>query len=275
MLYKTLTLSDKYPDCTLTTYVNDDLPELKMPPRRAMIVCPGGGYRFLSEREREPIVKLFLAAGLNVFALKYSVGAGAANYAPLIEAALAIKHVREHAEEYNIDPDYVFICGFSAGGHLAASTGVLWDIPEVKEALGDAPEGIGRPTGMILCYPVISAGPLGHKKSIDNLCGDVNAPQEMRDKFSLELHVDDTTPPAFLWHTFEDKSVPVENSIMFASALREHNIPFELHIFPEGPHGLALANEETYSMIENRLVKHVEPWAELAVAWVKDFKLTK
>lgn len=104
MLHKTLTLTEQYPNATLTTYVSYDSPELKMPPRPAIVVCPGGGYSMLSDREAEPIVKEFLAAGLNAFLLRYTVKEEAANYAPLIQASLAIKHVREHAEEYHIDP---------------------------------------------------------------------------------------------------------------------------------------------------------------------------
>ncbi len=275
MLHKRFILDDRYPDCRLTTYVCDDRPELKMPKRRAMIVLPGGGYRFLSDRENEPIVKLFLFGGTNVFELDYSVAPNASNYVPLIEIALAVKHVREHAEEYNIDPDYVFVCGFSAGGHLAASSGILWNIPEVRAALGDCPEGINRPTGMVLCYPVITAGPKAHRGSIDNLCGDKNAPDEVRKKYSLELYVDETTAPAFIWHTFADQSVPVENSLMLADAMVKHHVPFELHIFPEGAHGLSLANEETWCGGANKLLPHVQCWAELAIKWVMDFKVNK
>lgn len=271
MLHKQFVLDERYPDCTLTTYVSDDDNELNMPPRRAMIVCPGGGYRFLSNRENEPVAKFYFNAGMNVFVLRYSVGDKATNYAPLIEAALAIKHVREHAEEYNIDPDYVFICGFSAGGHLAASSGILWNIPEVKSALGDCPEGINRPTGMVLSYPVITAGPKAHKGSIDHLCGDPEAPQDERDKYSLELYVGETTPPAFIWHTFSDKTVPVENSLLLVSAMTEHKIPYEIHIFPEGVHGLSLANKETWGQVENKLVPHVQCWAELSVKWINEF----
>lgn len=273
MLHKKFVLDERYPDCTLTTYVSEDTPELKMPPRRAMIVCPGGGYRFLSDRENEPVAKYYFAAGMNVFVLRYSVGEGATNYAPLIQAALAIKHVREHAEEYNIDPDYVFICGFSAGGHLAASSGILWDLPEVKAALGDCPEGINRPTGMVLSYPVITSGAKAHKGSIDRLCGDVNASEEERRKYSLELYVNETTPPAFIWHTFSDKTVPVENSLMLADAMTKSQVPFELHIFPAGVHGLSLANKETWSQNENKLVPHVQCWAELSLKWIKEFSV--
>ncbi|MBQ9080075.1 MAG: alpha/beta hydrolase [Clostridia bacterium] len=269
MLHKTIQLSEKYPGATLTTYISDDPPELKMPPRRAIVVCPGGGYHFLSEREAEPIVKMYLAAGLNVFLLRYTVGAGAANYAPLIQASLAIKHVREHAEEYNIDPNYVFITGFSAGGHLAASTGTLWNIPEVLAAMGDAPLGINRPTGMVLCYAVLI---FSHKKSFWNLCGTEQPTPEQLERFELEKHVSPDTPPTFLWHTFTDKTVDVQNALTFAQKLKDNGVPFELHIYPEGDHGLSLSNEQTWSQKPNMIMPHTEGWIELAIKWIKDFK---
>ena len=270
MLYETFKLSEKY-GATLTTYVATDTPELKKAPRRAIIVCPGGGYHFLSDREAEPIARFYMAKGLNAFILRYSVEETATNYTPLIEAALAIKHVRENAEKYNVDPNYVFIVGFSAGGHLAASTGILWNIPEVKAALGDAPEGIAKPTGMILSYPVITAGPKAHKGSIHRLCGSTTATEEEMDRFSLEKHVDETTSPAFIWHTFEDKTVPVENALLLASALKENNVPFELHIYPYGPHGLSLANEETAGGRPAMNVPHLQNWTELSYNWIMLF----
>lgn len=269
MLYKTIKLSEKYPDATLTTYVSDDTPEMNMPPRRAIIVCPGGGYRFLSDREAEPIVKLYLAAGLNVFLLRYSVGAGAANYAPLIQASLAIKHVRENAEQYNVDPNYVFITGFSAGGHLAASTGTLWNIPQVLAEMGDAPLNINRPTGMILCYAVLT---YSHKGSFCNLCGTTEPTADQLAQFELERYVTPETPPAFLWHTLTDKTVTVQSSLTFAQALKDNGVPFELHIYPEGAHGLSLCNEETCSGREDRISRHNENWSQLAIRWIKDFK---
>ena len=270
MLHETFKLSEKY-GATLTTFVATDSAELNKTPRRAIIVCPGGGYQMLSDREAEPIARFYMAKGMNAFILRYSVNPHATNYAPLIEAALAIKHVRENAEKYNIDPNYVFIVGFSAGGHLAASTGILWNIPEVKEALGDAPEGIAKPTGMILSYPVITAGPKAHKGSIHRLCGTTTPTEEEADRFSLEKHVDETTSPAFIWHTFEDKTVPVENALFLASALKENNVPFELHIYPYGPHGLSLANEETSSGRPAMIVPHLQNWAELSYNWIMLF----
>ncbi|HOA84998.1 MAG TPA: alpha/beta hydrolase, partial [Bacillota bacterium] len=166
-------------------------------------------------------------------------------------------------------PEQIAVVGFSAGGHLAASTGTLWNIPEVLKELGDAPAGINKPTGMILCYPVIM---YTHKHSFYNLCGTTEPTEEQINRFSLDRHVGPHTPPAFLWHTFDDKVVDVSNSLVFAEKLRENNIPFELHIFPEGVHGLALANEQTWSQKPQFLAPHVECWIDLAVRWVKDFK---
>ncbi|MBQ8357836.1 MAG: alpha/beta hydrolase [Clostridia bacterium] len=257
-------------EATLTPICLTNTAELKMTPRRAVIVCPGGGYSMLSDREAEPIATQFLAAGFATFILRYSVKEGAANYTPLKQVALAVKYVREHAADFNVDPAYVFTCGFSAGGHLAASAGILWDAPELKEVLGDAPEGINRPTGMILSYPVITAGEWAHKGSIRKLCGREDFSKEEGDRFSLELHVNDTTPPTFIWHTFNDTCVPVQNSLLLAEAMTAVKVPFELHIFPKGPHGLALCNEQTAKGSENMLNPHCECWIELAIKWAKE-----
>lgn len=280
MINRTFELSPEYRGATLTAYIVDNTPELKLAPRRAVIVCPGGGYHFLSDREAEPIVMQFLAANMNVFLLRYSIGpkteenAGAVGYAPLIEAGLAIKFVRDHAEEYGTDPSKVFILGFSAGGHVAASAGTLWNIPEVRDAIGvsagKCPEGINRPDGTILCYPVITGGDKAHKGSVKYFSGHSDLTDEDIERFSLELHVDDTTAPAFIWHTAFDTTVPVENSLMYATALSAHKIPFELHIFPAGKHGLSLCNEFTYSQNPAMVVPHAECWIDLAVKWAKE-----
>lgn len=278
MFYQKFSLSDKYPDASLTAYVCNGEP--KVAPRPAVIVCPGGGYSNLSPREAEPIVRRFFGEGFNTYLLMYSVGEKAANFAPLIQAALAIKKVRQRAEEDNTDPNKIFILGFSAGGHLAASAGTLWNIPEVRDAVGvasgECDEGINRPDGMILCYPVITMGEKTHKGTALRINGhsyddslDVLTAEEI-DRFSLEKNVDSTTPPTFIWHTFTDSTVPVENTLMFTCALAKAKIPFESHIFPEGVHGLALCNSETNEGRANLTVPHAECWASLAVNWIKD-----
>ena len=223
-----------------------------------MIVCPGGGYGALSDREAEPIAAQFLAAGFATFILRYSVGEGAKDFAPLKQVALAVKYVRENAEKYNVDPAYVFTCGFSAGGHLAASAGVLWDHPEAKAVLGDAPEGINRPTGMILCYPVISSDErVYHQGSYMNLLGEDLF--EKRKQFDPELLATEKTPPAFIWHTAEDGLVPVANSCRYTARLAQRGVYSELHVFPYGAHGraLALAIEE----------QHTAQWKGLLLRW--------
>lgn len=271
MLHETISLSDKHTEATLTTYVSDFT---RTAPRRALIVCPGGGYHDLSPRESEPIVYRFLGKGYNVFLLRYKVvrceedmGLG---YEPVTEAARAIAHVRENAEKYNIIPNKIFIMGFSAGGHLAASSGILWNCPALKKEFEGKPEGIGRPDGMVLSYPVITGGDFAHKKSIKMLSGHNDLTDEDIYEWSLENHVDETTPPAFVWHTVTDKVVPIQNALLIADAFTKNKVPYELHIFPEGPHGLALANEETsYGNAEHNR-PNAQCWTELADTWMKN-----
>ena len=272
MIYETITLSEKYPDATLTLYVCDNPPELKMPPRPAVIVCPGGGYRSLSDREAEPIVRKYFGMSMNVYLLRYSLKEKAANFAPLIEAALAIKYVRDHAEEHNTDAEQVYILGFSAGGHLAASSGTLWNHPVVRDAVGvsdgSAPEGINRPNGMILAYPVITMGGSAHSGTRTNVCGSEDPDEETRKQFSLELHVDETTPPVFIWHTVTDQVVNIKNAVLFINALTEAGVLYEAHIYPKGPHGLALCNKETWVEKEDFMAPEAEDWIEKSADWI-------
>ena len=261
---------DLFPDAEntyLKAYVCDDMPNFKNR-RKAVLVIPGGGYGMVcTDREGDAVARAFLAAGFNAFVLRYSVKPYATDFRPLIQAAVSIKYIRENAERFSIDPDFVYVIGFSAGGHLAGSAGVMWNHPKVREALGDAPEGIGRPTGMMLCYPVISSGEKAHRGSFLNLCGKESATQEEMDVYSLENLVDGTTPPAFIWHTFADNCVPVENSILMAGALRENDIPFELHIYPEGWHGMSLATPEVLGGKDGKMFEHIRTWFPLAVQW--------
>ena len=278
MIHEKIQIWDEHPEAYITTYINDDDPVLAMPPRKAMIVCPGGGYEFLSPREAEPIAKKFFAEGFNVFLLNYSVYPNAGDFVPLIELSKTIAYVRENSEKYNIDPEKIFAIGFSAGGHLVASSGTMWNCDKVRNALGidkgERPEGINRPTGTILCYPVITAGEFAHKGSIKHVCGDrPELTDADKDVFSLEKRVDDKTSPAFIWHTFSDTCVPVQNAFLYMQALRDHNVPFEAHIFPYGPHGLSLGTIESSGSVQGRFNEHISCWFDLAVKWIKDFDL--
>ena len=273
MRTNTFVLSEKYPDCTVTTYIHEPSEELAIDSRRAIIVCPGGAFEYHSDREAEPIALQYFAAGLNVFLLRYSVKANAKNDAPMIESALLVKHIREHAEEYFVDPKYVFITGFSAGGHVAASCGTMWNDPAVRAAMGDAPEGINRPTATLPCYAVISGGQYAHRWSIDNLCGGPSEGTAGADRYSMELHVDSTTSPAFLWHTFNDACVSVMNSVLYAEAMIKAGVPVELHIYPDGNHALALCNKETWSRIPSHINPTVQGWIKEAIRYVTEFEV--
>lgn len=254
----------------LEAYIHSPHDELKISKRKAIIVCPGGGYEGLSEREAEPIALKYFAEGLNAFVLRYSVRGEAANYKPLIEACLAIKYLRDSSDELYVDPENVFITGFSAGGHLAASAGTLWHINEVKAHIGDADPEICKPTATVLCYPVITNNEIyRHKGSILAVNGYRDVKEEM-DRFSLDEHVDEKTAPAFIWHTAKDSVVPVQNALFYATALAAKRIPFELHIHPNGDHGLALCNEETHSQNPGFVVPYNEGWINDAIKWIKE-----
>lgn len=269
MKIETLPIFPQYPHADLVAYLHREMTRVPPTPRRAVIVCPGGGYHGLSEREDEAVALAWLNAGFQAFVLHYGICEHARNYEPLIEACLAIRHVREHAEEYNVDPEHILITGFSAGGHLAASAGVLWDHPAVRAAFGETPTRAGRPDGMILCYPVITAGEHAHKGSFLNLAGKESGYDEQKE-YSLELAVNETTPPVFLWHTADDGNVPVENSLLFAGALSEHRIPFELHVYPHGIHGLSLCDERTWVGNPALLSPAAATWFSHAVRWAKE-----
>ena len=236
-----------------------------------MLVIPGGGYRGLSTwTEGEPIAMAFQAHGRNCFVLHYSVRSetDAAFPQQLIEASLAMQYIRTHAEEFHINPDRVFVAGFSAGGHLAGSLGTLWHLPEVTAAIGDA-SGINRPTGMILCYAVLTAiAPDAHEGSIYNLLGTEHPTDAQRVQVALDLHVDNRTAPAFLMHTVTDQIVPVQNALRMASALTAAGVPYELHIYPNGPHGISLANFVTSGGQPAREDAAVAQWVNHAVYWM-------
>lgn len=245
---------------TLASYILDG-PKI----RGAVLICPGGGYHFTSEREAEPIALQFNAAGFHAFVVYYSV-APRRHPQPLRDVSRAMCIIRENAGKWHVHPQKIAVCGFSAGGHLAASLGVHWQKPYLQDVSG-IQIGLNRPDALILCYPVITSGPYAHRGSFDNLLG-ANPSQALLDEMSLERQVTAETPPAFIWHTFDDVGVPVENSLLFASELRIHRVPFELHIYPEGPHGLSLATEETDDGSMG-VHPYVATWMGLCVNWLR------
>lgn len=249
-------------------YMYSDSEELKMSGKRpAVIICPGGAYQFKSDREAEPVAMRFLAAGMQAFVLQYS--AAPSRYpCAVLELATSVAMVREHAREWGIDPEKIFICGFSAGGHLCASLGTLWKNEIFTQVFGT--ENLNyKPSGMILCYPVITMGEFTHKESRANLTG-TDGSTELSEKLSLEKQVTADTLPTFIWHTQEDNAVPVENTLLFTCALRKYRVPFELHIYEKGGHGLSLCDETTAGN-QDQIVPDNAGWIDHAVRWLKRF----
>lgn len=237
--------------------------------RPMVLICPGGAYCFTSHREGEPIAMKFLAEGIQAAVLWYSVKPAVFPTA-LTETAYSVKYLRENAERYHIDPERIVVCGFSAGGHLACSYGCFWNRDYVARAVGlDASDNeILRPNGMILGYPVISAGEFAHRGSFDALSGTQEISEQ--EQYSLENAVSDAVPRSFIWHTRTDGAVPVENTLMFVCALQKCGINYELHIYPEGGHGLSLGNDVTLSGHGYENVPAVQNWIGMACRWVKN-----
>ncbi|HHY81935.1 MAG TPA: alpha/beta hydrolase [Clostridiales bacterium] len=256
---------------TLTTYVLDYSPEMPHHDKRpAVLICPGGGYFLTSDREAEPVAMRFAAAGFHAFVLRYRT-TPARHPSPLLDVSRAMWIIRENAHQWHVDTDRIAVCGFSAGAHLAGSLGVFWHQEWISKTI-EMPRGINKPNALILSYPVITSGKFAHRGSFENLLGK-DASRELLDSMSLELHVSKLTPPTFLWHTFDDEAVPVENSLLFANALRKQGIPFELHIYPEGQHGLSLCDKETaanYGELKDWVNHHAASWFNLCVEWLND-----
>ena len=206
----------------------------------AVVICPGGGYQSLSmDKEGYAVAKWLNGLGVSAFVLKYRLGPRYRHPIELGDAQRAIRTVRTRAAEYGLRPDRIGIMGFSAGGHLASTAGTHFDAGD-SSAADPIDRASSRPDFLVLCYPVISFGAFAHVGSRRNLLGD-NPDPKLVENLSNELQVTRDTPPTFLFHTTTDSTVPVENSVLFYSALRRAGVPAELHIYERGPHGVGLA----------------------------------
>ena len=248
---------------TITTYIlNKGSFTGKRP---GVVVIPGGGYWGCSEDEAENVALRFMAQGFHAFIIRYSVKSKnpSAKYPmALEEVSNSLEIIRENADEWGLDEDKIAICGFSAGGHLACSLGVFWNKEPIRTE-----NGKNKPNAMILSYPVITSGKYAHRGSFDNLC---HGDEELVEKMSLENQVNEDTPKTFIWHTFTDETVPVENSLLFANALRKKDIPFELHIYPEGRHGLSVMTPDSGFSEEEKASENARGWIDLACNWLKE-----
>lgn len=271
MYIEKIALDEKNENIFLDAYIADKVSDYT---RKAILVIPGGGYYNLcSEREGEPVAIAFLNAGFNAFVLHYSVISNNEDKkfpAQLIEASLAIKHIKDNADKYGIDKEQLFVTGFSAGGHLCASIGILWNLSEIYEAI-DMPYGYNKPAGILPVYPVITCTPTNElPNTLKNLLRCENPTQEMLDAVCLEKHVNCESCPAFIMHTANDQTVPVYNSLALAKAYAAANLTFELHIYPDAPHGVALGNEITRCGNDSWVDPAIATWIDSAVYWINN-----
>ena len=265
------------PDARLITYIQDHYDEIDIDTSPLVLICPGGDYAYTSVREGEAHAMQFLAMGCHAAVLKYSC-APARYPVALTELASAMALIREHEAEWHVAPEGVIVLGCSAGGHLAASLGTLWKEDFLATALNirrDEQRKL-RPDGMILCYPVITSGEFAHRGSFENLLGPEEGEQgrladaaSLLSKLSLETRVTEETPPAFIWHTLTDGSVPVENSLSLVSALRRAGVAAEFHMYPVGGHGLGLANRLTQSRDGSAIQEECTTWISLVRTWIE------
>ena len=253
-------------DPTLDLYLPYNMPEInrEKQKRPCLLICPGGGYGMCSERESEPVALHFLTEGFNVFVLKYSV----APYrfpSQLREVAASLELIHRFADLWNCDTKKIAIMGFSAGGHLAAHYSTMYDCKEVREVFPESK----KVNASILSYPVITADPKSwHKGSFVNLLGHTPQNKEEENYFSCDRQVSEKTPPAFLWHASDDTCVPVKNSMLYAEALSENGIPFELHIYPYGGHGMSICDKQVHNKL-NSNIEYDRDWLYSAKKWLK------
>lgn len=242
--------------------------------RPAILIFPGGGYGFTFSGEAEPIAMKYAAEGICAFVLDYSCAPHRFPI-PQLQAFAAIRWIREHAVAFGIRPDNIAATGFSAGGHLCACTGVLWNkaafAPYFTAAgMDDTDVTVYRPDKLVLCYPVIRAcGDFHHHGSFCNLLGDRIDDEGLRTLLSADGQVDADTPPTFIWHTSEDTGVPIRNSLDFASALATLGKPVEMHIYLHGGHGLCTGDHVTCDMPFTE-PHEVAEWMSKAIRFVYD-----
>lgn len=297
MKSEVIKLYEEREDVTLTTYILADSEEmLNGKPRGAVLICPGGGYLNCSDREAEPIAMKFAAMGYQAFVLRYSTyleGKGGfpnlskelevkkhlTHPTPVREIGKAMLIIRAHAKEWHVDTDKIAVCGFSAGAHNTAMFATRWNDPMVTEFLGVDAEMI-KPAAIILGYTLSdyvfmkncmangTADPMFFGVSNTAFLGDKNPSDEMLDEVSPARHVTENTPPTFLWATAGDHLVPVQHSIRMAHALADARVPFEIHIFETGDHGLGTADYSSAAS-KTQVNRDAAKWVPLCMEWLE------
>ncbi|MFT3985706.1 MAG: alpha/beta hydrolase [Lachnospiraceae bacterium] len=278
-------LNEKY-HTDITAYLQDnyrvDSKEMQYP---AVLICPGGAFFSLSEREGAPVAAAFLNRGFQAFVLHYTIGNCNHKITNILEDALtdcamAVHTIKEHAKEFHIDSERILMLGFSAGAYLTAMYGNRWKEAWLTEKVGVQPKELKIRTAA-LCYPLCDYEMMSHYENQCSkethelllkanlcLCGEQFPPMETRRKYSPLRYVCEDTVPTFLWHTSDDHVVPAENSLSYARQLSKFQIPYELHIFEHGVHGMSLALPHT-AAVEEEINDHCAAWFGLLMKWLE------
>ena len=263
---------------TLTTYILENYPKFSAERVRPLVlVIPGGGYSHFGEREQEAVAVKMNSLGFHAAILHYTLAPMRFPEA-LCDAANAVALIRENAEKWHVDSSKIILCGFSAGGHLAASLGCFWKSDFLQNYVAHKCEEI-RPNFLVLCYPVVTSDEkYCHAGSIKNVIGSISDEESekickslgknsIREVVSIEKNISGDFPPTFIWHTLKDEAVPAKNTLLLASALYENGIECEYHLFNRGKHALALATEETANPDGTNAEKECAVWPELFKNW--------
>lgn len=276
MIYEKIFLHENEEDVYFEFFGCDASREYSVKKRPSMLVCPGGGYQFCSDREAEPIARAFLARGYNCAVLRYSCEKKASlcmpgASRPLLEASETVSIMRQNSDKWNIDNDKIAVIGFSAGGHLAASLATMWDDDSIYENL-DIEKGSNKPNAAILSYAVMNnynVKDLGEYKedfySFKFLLGEYINDKALQEKYNILNRVSEKTPPCFLWHNLTDKAVPVETSLEFCKKMHEAGRPCELHVFPYGVHGMSTCLKE----VSDKPDTYVGRWVDWCCEWLE------
>lgn len=276
MINKTIHLKDFFKmlenDVTLTAFCPSNYDEFsKNVYRKCVIVLPGGGYSWLSDREAEPVALRFLGQDIATFVLKYTVAPKIKYPEVLLEVYAAIAYLRKHYEEYHIDINAISLMGFSAGGHLAASASAFWQDNNMAKAINVSNDDI-KVNGCLLGYPVISTT-RGHLETIENITK--NEPK-LKELLSIDKQVTKDFPKTFIWHTVFDSVVDLDNSLLLAKALHDHKIFMEVHFYPMLEHGQSLAESYVYlkdylSKEDFEKMKYNRQWVDQAIHFIKEY----
>ena len=285
MIIEVFPLFEGVSSTTLTAYLQDSSLEYqKLGDKPAVIICPGGAYIGITDKEAEPVALRFLAAGYQTFVLRYSIGAELARFpAPFIDAAKAIMLVRENAGRWGVKPDHICLCGFSTGGHVASILAATWQEEYLMKAL-NADNQLFKPNALILGYPLLDMYQFGRKNKdkshemqtlieimFSAVYGTSIPSKSLMEEWHYKNKITSDMPPIFMWITSEDSLVDVEEAFDFMKVLAANNVSYELHVFEKGVHGLSLGDQMVgYSEIEIRRMGNVYRWMELALNWLKN-----